>query len=393
MNSPIKNKRNLAESTTKKAILVNTLLMFFQFLVGLLATSPALIADSIHTASDLAADFVVLLACRFSVAAPDFNHQYGHHRYETVATLLLGILLIFVSVAITWKACDTMLFKQVTTTPHISALIVAITVLLLKECLFRYMIKQAEKLQSTLLTANAWHARSDAASSLIVSIGIAGSMVGYPIFDPVAAIFVGVAIAYTGCRFSWNALQDLSDRALPVEEIDKITETLLSVEGVKAVHRVRTRKAGDWILVDAHICVDPKISVSEGHFIAENAQETLCSKGKILDTVIHVDPEHDLNFVYSNLPNQEILRANAIQMLTELKCEVSKIDIHYLFNTVAMDIVLLIRLENLIEKEYQENLIEILYGNTFIKLAKHLNVASIKVLLEPIISTQYKKRT
>lgn len=385
MDALIENRRNLAENTTKKAILVNTLLMILQFLVGLLAVSPALIADSIHTASDLAADFVVLLACRFSVAAPDFDHQYGHHRYETIATLLLGSLLLFVAIAIIWKAGQSLFFIK-TTSIHFSALIVAIAVLFFKEGLFRYTLKQAEKLQSTLLTANAWHARSDAAASLLVSIGIAGSMVGYPILDPIAAIIVGVIIAYTGYRFAWNALQDLSDRAISIEEIEKITQILLSIEGVKAVHQVRTRKAGDWILVDAHICVDPKISVSEGHFIAEKAQTTLCSTGKILDTVIHVDPENDSSFGYSSLPNQDMLRIQVIKMLKSLKFEVSRVNIHYLFNNVTVDVILQVSLEQLVEQRYREDLVKTLYSNKFVSLAQDLKIKSIKVFLEPILS-------
>lgn len=384
MNSSIKPRQNLAEKTTKRSILVNTMLLALQCFTGLLIASPALIADSIHSASDLAADFVVLFACHFSVAAPDCNHQYGHHRYETIATFILGIFLILASTAIIWQAGVSMFSIHDTKPVHFSGLAVALTVLLVKESLFQYTLKQAKKLKSTLLTANAWHARSDAASSLIAAIGITGSILGYPIFDPISAIFVGCFILYTGSHFAWDALQDLSDRALPVEERNKITQTLLSIPGVKGVHQMRTRKAGDWILVDAHICVNSKISVSEGHFIAETAQQILCSSGNILDAVIHIDPENDVDFGYSTLPNQDTLRMQVMEKLATLKLSVNKINIHYLWNNVTIDVIIPIYLDQLNTYKYQIYLTQLLAEKTFLNLAKQLNIQKINVLLEPV---------
>ncbi len=155
------------------------------------------------------------------------------------------------------------------------------------------MLRAAERVRSALLIANAWHARSDAASSLVVAIGIIGSMAGWRLLDPIAAAIVGFMVARMGWTFGWDALQDLSDRALDLAETDKLRTLLTSTPGVRDVHELRTRKMGDLAIVDAHILVDPLISVSEGHYIAESARARLLTNTHVVDALIHVDPEND----------------------------------------------------------------------------------------------------
>ena len=151
---------------------------------------------------------------------------------------------------------------------HVVALYVAGGALVAKELLFRYMLSVAKRVKSSMLVANAWHARSDAASSLVVGLGIVGNLAGYPILDPIAALIVGFMVARMGWGFGWDALHDLMDRAVDDQEVKAIRQTLVETPGVQAVHDVHTRKMGDMIVVDAHIEVDATLSVEAGHDIA-----------------------------------------------------------------------------------------------------------------------------
>jgi cation diffusion facilitator family transporter len=170
------------------------------------------------------------------------------------------------------------------------ALWVAGGALIAKETLFRYMLGVAKRVKSSMLVANAWHARSDAASSLVVGIGIVGNLAGYPILDPVAALIVGFMVARMGWGFAWDALHDLMDRSANEQEVEAIRKTLVDTAGVKSVHDVRTRKMGDMIVVDAHIEVDALISVEAGHDIAVAARQRVLQRHRVLNLMAHVDP-------------------------------------------------------------------------------------------------------
>jgi cation diffusion facilitator family transporter len=150
----------------------------------------------------------------------------------------------------------------------------------------------AKRVKSSMLVANAWHARSDAASSLVVGIGIAGNLAGYPILDPIAALIVGFMVTRMGWGFSWDALHDLMDRAVDEQEVQAIRATLLETPGVSDVHDVRTRKMGDMIVVDAHIEVDAAITVEAGHDIAVLARQRVLQRHRVLNLMTHVDPWH-----------------------------------------------------------------------------------------------------
>jgi cation diffusion facilitator family transporter len=162
--------------------------------------------------------------------------------------------------------------------------------LVAKELLFRYMLSVAKRVKSSMLVANAWHARSDAASSAVVGIGIIGNLLGYPILDPVAALIVGFMVVKMGWGFGWDALHDLMDRAVDQEEVDAIRQTLVETPGVSGVHDVRTRKMGDMIVVDAHIEVDAALSVQAGHDIAVEARQRVLQRHRVLNMMTHVDP-------------------------------------------------------------------------------------------------------
>ncbi len=269
---------------------VNLVLTLLQIAVGLFAKSQALMADGIHSLSDLVADFVVLLASRHSRKDADDDHPYGHQRFETAASLVLGALLLIVGLGMLWSAFHKLDDPASIPTVHIAALWVALFALGAKEGLFRYMLTIAKRVKSGMLVANAWHARSDAASSLVVGIGIAGNLAGYPLADPIAALIVGLLIAKMGWGFAWDALHDLMDRAVDDEEVTAIRRTLSETPGVSGVHDVRTRKMGDMIVVDAHLEVDAAISVEEGHDIAVTARQRVMQRHRVLNLMTHVDP-------------------------------------------------------------------------------------------------------
>lgn len=281
-----------ASRSTWVSVAVNFFLTIAQIVVGVLAKSQGLIADGIHSLSDLVADFVVLFASHHSKKDADEEHPYGHQRFETAASLVLGVLLLVVGIGMLWSAFRKLEQPDTVQTVHVVALWVAGGALVAKELLFRYMLSAAKRVKSSMLVANAWHARSDAASSLVVGIGIIGNLAGYPILDPIAALIVGFMVTKMGWGFSWDALHDLMDRSVGEQEVQAIHRTLNETPGVCGVHDVRTRKMGDMIVVDAHIEVDASISVEAGHDIAVAAKQRVLQRHRVLNLMTHVDPWH-----------------------------------------------------------------------------------------------------
>jgi cation diffusion facilitator family transporter len=282
----------VASRSTWVSVVVNVILSTTQIVVGVLSKSQALIADGIHSLSDLVADFVVLFANHHSQKDADLDHPYGHQRFETAASLALGLLLLAVGVGMVWSSLQKLQTPDTIATVHVSALWVALGAIAIKELLFRYMLRVAKEVKSSMLVANAWHARSDAASSLVVAIGLIGNLAGYPLLDPIAALIVGFMVARMGWTFGWDALHDLMDRGVDEEEVLAIRETLLATPGVAGVHDVRTRKMGDMIVVDAHIEVDALLTVEAGHNIAVAAQRAVLQRHRVLSLMTHVDPAH-----------------------------------------------------------------------------------------------------
>lgn len=282
--------RAAGRRSTLVSVAVNIGLMLMQIGVGIWSNSQALIADGIHSLSDLFSDFVVLFAGKYSHLDPDAEHQYGHYRFENAASMVLGGMLLAVGGGMLWSAFQHIQSTDPVGTVHLAALWIAVIALVTKELLFRYMLAIAERLRSSLLVANAWHARSDAASSLIVAIGIIGSFCGFPLLDPIAALIVGLMVTRMGAKFAWSALNDLMDRAISQEEIEAIRTTLIGTEGIQAIHDLRTRRVGDFTLVDVHLEIDGDKSVREGHDIALEARRRVMAAHKVLNVMTHVDP-------------------------------------------------------------------------------------------------------
>lgn len=279
-----------ASRSTWVSVAVNLVLTVLQIGAGIFSKSQGLIADGVHSLSDLVADFVVLLASHHSKKDADADHPYGHQRFETAASLVLGLLLLAVGAGMLWSAATKLEAPEAIAQVHVLALWVAGGALVAKELLFRYMLAVAKRVKSSMLVANAWHARSDAASSLVVGIGIVGNLAGYPLLDPIAALIVGFMVSKMGWGFAWDALHDLMDRAVDEAEVEAIRQTLQATPGVLGVHDLHTRKMGDMVVADAHIEVDATLSVEAGHEIAVMARQRVLQRHRVLNLMTHIDP-------------------------------------------------------------------------------------------------------
>lgn len=332
----------LSKQCTWTSVFVNIGLTIVQVLAGVFAHSQSLIADGVHSLSDLISDFLVLIASYHSKSPADEDHPYGHGRIETAASLVLGAILVLTGVGIMYSAA--MKLENLGNMPQVTSLALwtAGLALIAKEGLFRYMLYVGEKLRSPLLIANAWHARSDAASSLVVAVGIAANMMGFIYADAIAAILVGFMIVRMGLVFMWEAFQELIDAGLSFEEVASIRQTLIDTEGVQNVHELRTRKMAHRVLVDAHILVDSKISVSEGHSIAERARKRVIDSHESVNNVlVHVDTEDDGGAVemLTDFPGRAELLASLADVLDGLP-EPEQVTFHYLAGKVEADVVM-----------------------------------------------------
>jgi len=279
-----------AQRSTWISVWVNLFLASAQVAIGVFARSQALIADGLHSLSDLVADGVVLFAARHSHAEADAEHPYGHARFETAASLAIGLILLATGVGMVWTAGVKLHDGQHLDAVHPLALVAALITLVAKEGLFRYMRRIGERLKSSMLIANAWHARADAASSLVVALGITANLLGYHSMDAVAAVIVGFMIVKAGWDFSVDAFHSLTDHALDPEEIARIHGTAQAVDGVLDVHNLRTRRMGDWAVIDMHVEVDTHLSVSEGHYIAEQIAAQVKAAHRVAECTVHIDP-------------------------------------------------------------------------------------------------------
>jgi len=285
-----------AHRSTMVSVVVNILLSSLQLTVGLLAKSQALIADAVHSFSDLIADGIVLWANKYSAKAPDDDHPYGHRRFETAATFAVGVILVLVGAGMVWNGISKLQRPDELAKVGAIALPVALVAIIIKEGLFRYMLRVAKRVKSTMLVANAWHARSDAASSLVVSIGILANLFGVPMADILAAMLVGIMILRMGWRFSIEAFHDLTDRAVDEQTEQKITQLIQDTPGVLGLHDLKTRKMGDMIWVEVDIEMDANLTVKEGHNIAVHARQRVMDALPVLDVMTHFDPVDPTTF-------------------------------------------------------------------------------------------------
>jgi cation diffusion facilitator family transporter len=323
---------------------VDLVLGVAKIIVGVIASSQALIADGIHSLSDLATDFLVLFAAKHAHREADDEHPYGHGRIETVATVVLGVSLVAVAIGISYDAVRRLMTPELLLHPGWMALLVAVISVLSKELIYQYTARAARRLRSKMLHANAWHSRSDAISSIIVVIGVVATMLGYPSFDALAAVAVALMVAKIGWDLLWQSLQELIDTALDPERVEAIRETIMAVDGVRTCHMLRTRHSGSDALVDVHIQVDPALSVSEGHQIGEAVRWRLIKTiDDVSDVTVHIDPEDDeLASSCKGLPlRDEVLRRLEQQWQhLDIGERLDKVVVHYLIGNVHVEVFL-----------------------------------------------------
>ena len=323
---------------------VDLLLGVAKIFIGFAAQSQALIADGVHSLSDLVTDVAVLYAAKHSHQDADEDHPYGHGRIETVVTVGLGLALIGVAIGIMIDATHRLFNPNTLFSPGTLALAIAIVSVLAKEAMYQYTMVVAKRYRSNMLKANAWHSRSDAISSVIVVIGIIGSMAGLIYLDAIAAIGVGIMIAKIGWDLAWHSIKELIDTGLEVERVKEIEKNILGVDGVTTLHILRTRQIGADALVDVHIQVEPYISVSEAHYISETVRSKLIEEvEEVVDVMVHIDPEDDEHAPkYEKLPlRQEMLKK--LDLAWKGVEEAKKIDcitMHYLQGKIEIELLL-----------------------------------------------------
>ncbi len=333
-----------AKRVTIVGAVVNALLSLAKVVVGYIGQSQALIADGVHSLSDLVTDAMVLFAAKHSSREADESHPYGHARIETAVTVALGAVLILVGLGISVDAMQRLFHPEQLLAPGAVALVAAVISVLAKEGLYRYTLVVARRIRSNLLRANAWHHRTDAASSVVVIFGVVATMAGLPYFDAIAAIGVALMIAKVGWDLAWHSVRELVDTGLEADRIEAIERVIVNVDGVRAMHMLRTRRMGQDALVDVHILVDPRLSVSEGHHISETVRTRVIQEiDEVQDVLVHIDPEDDETAAPSiDLPSrQQILAALRPHWEKIISTDqIRQVMLHYLDGKVAVELIL-----------------------------------------------------
>ena len=339
----IDNRTKISQKVTIVGAVIDFLLAVLKVIVGIIGNSGALIADGIHSFSDLLSDGVVWYAAKHSSEEADEEHPYGHERFETVATLGLAIILAIIGTGIIFDAFDRL---SEPSELSYSALLLSVAALsiLSKEALYWYTLKVAKACKSDMLKANAWHHRSDALSSIVVFIGILGSLNGYLYLDGIAAVIVGLMVIYIAWELGTSATKELVDTSIDAQQVEQLRNSIGRISGVNNVHSLRTRKIGQGISADVHVQVDPFLSVSEGHIISVSVERVAkeCVEG-LNDVTVHIDPEDDeIIAPYEDLPE----RAEALGILNKAlfnnQCdgEIQRIQLHYLDGKIHVDFYL-----------------------------------------------------
>ncbi len=323
---------------------VNCLLAIFKVVVGYLGHSNALIADGLHSFSDLISDALILIAAKTGIKHPDSGHPYGHQRIETIAAIVVALIFLGVGISIIYDTILHLISKEPLQVPSIAVIIVAIISIFANEWLYRYTLKKGKSVHSNLLIANAWHNRSDVFVSLIVLISVIFSWLGLKHFDAIGAGIIALFIVKMGVKMIWNSINELIDAGVDEHTLKKIKTYIEKTAGVKSIHQLRTRLHGGNVFVDVHILVHPKISVSEGHFISEQVHLGLVNTfSKISDVTVHIDPEDDeISMPSKDLPPRRKLQEQLQQRWENLPGyqEITNMQLHYLDGRLYIEILM-----------------------------------------------------
>lgn len=279
---------------------VNIILTVFKIFAGVLGRSTAMIADGIHSLSDLLSDIVVIVFVKISAKGRDKDHDYGHGKFETFATLIISLMLIVVAVNLMSGGINKI--RQIldggeVSSPGMIALWAAVASIVLKEILYRYTIIQGKALNSPMMIANAWHHRSDASSSVGSLLGIAGAIFlgdKFVILDPITGCVISIFILVMAVKMSVPAIKELLDVSLPDDVEEKIEATAKSVKGVVDLHELKTRREGPGIIMEGHLVLDSEISLKEAHDISKKVEAALRKEfGTETQISLHLEPEDD----------------------------------------------------------------------------------------------------
>ena len=277
--------------------IVNFLLLVFKFFAGIAGHSAAMLADAVHSLSDFITDIVVIVFVRIAGKPEDKGHDYGHGKYETLATAIIGLLLLCVGFGIFWNGASsiyTFLQGGQLESPGVVALVAALVSIVSKEILYQYTVIQGKKLNSQAVVANAWHHRSDALSSIGTAIGIGGAILlgdHWRVLDPIAAVVVSFFIMKVSVQLLIPCVDELLEKSLPDDVEKEIEQTVLSFPGVSQPHHLRTRRIGSYYAIEIHVRMDGKITLEEAHGAATAIENTLKEMfGKGTHVGIHVEP-------------------------------------------------------------------------------------------------------
>lgn len=324
---------------TMVGAVTNVALSIFKFAAGTAGNSSALIADAIHSLSDLATDVIVYYSLKISGQKPDEEHPYGHGRAETIGASFVGAAVILVGIGIAWEVLTKVVGGKIAV-PTYMALIGAAVSIIAKEALYQYTMRVGRKLKSEVIRANAWHHRSDALSSLAALVGIAGAMMGWPLMDPLAAVIVGIMIAHVGTRIAHDAINNLMDTGVSDTELEKMRSIIKESPGVLHFHELKTRRLGKDVLVDIHIQVPPRISISEAHNISETVRVNLKQNVEgVADALVHIDSEDDREGRLYNISRKQIEEfvKDSIAQTDNLKLS-GEITLHYSLRRLCVEI-------------------------------------------------------
>jgi len=286
------SKEKILRRVTWAGLFVNLVLSAIKFAAGIFGRSQALVADAIHSLTDLTTDIAVLAGSHYWLRPPDENHPYGHRRLETLVTVFIGVMLIAAGIGIGWKAIST-LHQKHAAPPGWIAVLAALVSIACKESLYRWTAITGRRIKSPALAANAWHHRTDAFSSIPVLVAVAGARLfpTWSFLDHVGAVVVSIFILHASIKIIWPSLGELIDVGAPMETQKKIREIAHRNKGVLQVHDIRTRYISASVQVDLHIVVDGCITVREGHNIADDVRNRITGEiPEVLDVVVHVDP-------------------------------------------------------------------------------------------------------
>ena len=280
-----------ANKVTLLSIIWNIILTLIKIFAGISGRSNSMIADGMHSASDIISSFGVLIGNKISKTPNDKDHNYGHEKAETLVSFLLSILLIIVSIKIGFNGIQSLFNLDSVQIPTILPLIVSVISIIIKEYQYRITIKVANKINSPSLKADAWHHRSDALSSIAAFIGIGGSLLGFKALDPIAAIAVAFFVAKVGFDILKDSANELMDYSIDDEQAAQIISIAKETTGVMHLGELKSRRHGAMAYLDLTICVDKNLTVFEGHEIATNLEKCLIEKMNFIKGItVHVEP-------------------------------------------------------------------------------------------------------